>query len=155
SDLARPRGRFGYVLDLARVASNREMVVPFRPSESELWDLVERGEMPPADAPTGALEAEQKEGIRAWIAAGAPSSVSPPLPNLQPMTQPPAEVAANPTASAPGRHLVRWTGKFHLLLLHFPIGLLVAAAVAECWSVVQASRVPAPAVRFCVILGAA
>src|SRR5262249_23562337 len=52
SDLAKPKGRFGYVLDLARVASNPEMVVPFRPSESELWELVQHGEMPPADAPT-------------------------------------------------------------------------------------------------------
>ena len=29
-DLAKPKGRFGYVLDLVRVANNREMVVPFR-----------------------------------------------------------------------------------------------------------------------------
>ncbi len=73
ADLARPKGRFGYVLDLARVAANPEMVVPSRPAESELWVLVERGEMPPADARTGALTAQQKEVIRAWIAAGAPT----------------------------------------------------------------------------------
>src|SRR4029077_7923158 len=67
-NLAKPKGRFGYVLNLARVASNREMVVPSSPDESELWELVHRGEMPPADAPTGALTAAQKEVIRAWIA---------------------------------------------------------------------------------------
>jgi hypothetical protein len=76
--LAKPKGRFGYVLDLARVAANREMVVPFSPDESELWQLIRRGEMPPEDSTTGALSAEQKEVIRAWIAAGAPARVVPP-----------------------------------------------------------------------------
>jgi hypothetical protein len=153
-DLAKPKGRFGYVLDLKRVAGNREMVVPFSPAESELWELVRRNEMPPADAPTGALTAAEKEVIRAWIDAGAPAAASSPAENL-PLLSPPSEaVAAEPTAAAPGQHFLLWLGKFHLLFLHFPIALLVAAAIAECWSVVRRSRVPAPAVRFCVLLGA-
>ncbi|HEY1381243.1 MAG TPA: c-type cytochrome domain-containing protein, partial [Gemmataceae bacterium] len=78
--LAKPKGRFGYVLDLPRVAGNREMVVVGAPQESELWELVRRGEMPPADAPTGPLTAAQKETIRAWIAAGAPALISAPPP---------------------------------------------------------------------------
>jgi hypothetical protein len=41
-----------------------------------------------------------------------------------------------------------------LLLLHFPIALLIAAAAGEGWSVVRKSRDPEPAVRFCVLLGA-
>jgi uncharacterized membrane protein len=146
-----PKGRFGYVLDLARVASNREMVVPFSPSESELWELVRRGEMPPADAPTSALTARQKEAVRAWIAAGAPPAASATLP---PVAPPPEEVAAESTAPPPGRHFRRWVGKFHLLLLHFPIALLVAAAVGEFWSVVRQSGVPGPAVRYGVLFGA-
>jgi hypothetical protein len=154
-DLAKPKGRFGYVLDLARVASNREMVVPFSPSESELWELVQRGEMPPADAPTGALTAQQKEVIQAWIAAGAPPVTSSSSENPQPIAQLPDEVAAEPTTLPLGRHFLLWIGKFHLLLLHFPIALLAAAAVGESWSIVRASRVPGPAVRFCVLLGAA
>src|SRR5205809_3770722 len=72
SDLAKPKGRFGYVLDLRRVAGNPEMVIPSRPDESELWVLVNRGEMPPPDAPHGPLSTAEKESIRAWIAAGAP-----------------------------------------------------------------------------------
>src|SRR5437868_15329723 len=63
-DLAKPKGRFGYVLDLSRLAGNRELVVPSAPDESELWELVRRGEMPPEDSPTGPLTAEQKEVIR-------------------------------------------------------------------------------------------
>ena len=73
-NLTKPKGRFGYVLDLARVAANREMVVPSFPDESELWELVSHGEMPPEDSPTGPLSREQKDVIRAWIAAGAPAN---------------------------------------------------------------------------------
>src|SRR5262249_47373040 len=78
SDLAQPKGRFGYVLDLGRVAGNPEMVIPSRPEESELWILVQRGEMPPDDSPTGPLTADEKEAIRRWIAAGAPDVSQPP-----------------------------------------------------------------------------
>jgi mono/diheme cytochrome c family protein len=154
ADLVKPKGRFGYVLDLARVAGNREMVVPSSPDESELWDLVRRGEMPPADAPTGALTARQKEVIRTWIAAGAPAGSASPGENL-PLTPSPSEaVADEPTAAPPGKQFLPRVGKFHLLFLHFPIALLAAAAAAEGWSVVRGSRVPPPAVRFCVLLGA-
>src|SRR5258708_38601184 len=73
SNLARPKGRFGYVLDLARVARDPEKVVPSSPDESELWELVRRGEMPPEESPAGPLSAAQKATIRAWIAAGAPT----------------------------------------------------------------------------------
>src|SRR5262249_12551585 len=133
---------------------NREMVVPSSPDESELWDLVRRGEMPPADALTGPLTAQQKGVIRAWIAAGAPAGSASPGENL-PLTPSPSEaVADEPTAAPPGKQFLPWLGKFHLLVLHFPIALLVAAAVAEAWSIVLRSRVPAPAVRFCVLLGA-
>jgi len=83
-NLPKPRGGFGYVLDLARVAANPEMVVPGTPEESELWELIRRREMPPDNAPTGPLSDEQKEVIRAWIAAGAPAnSILPMTENLQ------------------------------------------------------------------------
>ena len=70
ADLAKPEGRFGYVLDLGRVAANPEIVVPSFPNESELWELVRREEMPPSDSPTGPLAQEEKGLIRVWIAAG-------------------------------------------------------------------------------------
>jgi hypothetical protein len=130
------------------------MVVPFSPDESELWELVRRGEMPPADAPTGALTARQREVIQAWIAAGAPAGSASPGEDLPPLPSPGEAVADEPAAAPPGKQFLPWLGKFHLLFLHFPIALLVAAAVAEGWSIVLRSRVPAPAVRFCVLLGA-
>jgi mono/diheme cytochrome c family protein len=72
-DLPKPKGRFGYVLDLRRLATDPEKVIPGRPAESELWALVEHDEMPPPDSPHGPLSPAQKEVIRTWIAAGAPN----------------------------------------------------------------------------------
>ena len=72
ADLPKPKGHFGYVLDLKRVAGNSEMVIPSEPEQSELFALVKHDEMPPVDSPRGGLSAEQKEIIRTWIAAGAP-----------------------------------------------------------------------------------
>jgi mono/diheme cytochrome c family protein len=152
--LAKPRGRFGYVLDLARVASNREMVVPSSPKESELWELVSRGEMPPPDSPTGALTADQKELIRTWIAAGAPAVSS--AASQIGVAEAPVAIQGNtqPTTSMPHATFLEWIGRFHLLFLHFPIALMLAAAAAESWSIVLWSRFPSPAVRYSVFLAA-
>jgi uncharacterized membrane protein len=120
------------------------MVVPGRPDESELWELVRRDEMPPAKSPTGSLTAEQKEVVRAWIAAGAPEAISA-------AAGPPAEEPAPPS---PGDRTLRWFGKFHLLALHFPIALVIAAAIAEAFSVWRRSAVPSDAGRFCLVLAA-
>jgi mono/diheme cytochrome c family protein len=156
SDLAKPKGRFGYVLDLVRVASNPEMVVPFRPSESELWELVQHGEMPPADAPTGALTAQQKEVIRSWIASGAPAVPYQPPPGTSPsITRPHEGTAGEPLPMPLGKRILRWLGKFHILTIHFPIALLLAASIGEMWSMWRGARNPSSAVRFCVLLGAA
>ena len=144
-DLVKPKGRFGYVLDLRRVAENPEMVIPSRPTESELWVLVERDEMPPADSPHGALTSAQKEVIREWIAAGAPDA-SPVALDSRP------SVRSEPTAGA--ERFLRWLGKFHLLLLHFPIALVLAAGAGEAWSVWQRNSIPSASVRFCLWLGA-
>ena len=153
-DLPKPKGRFGYVLDLARVAGNREMVVPFMPDESELWELVRRGEMPPDDSPSGPLTTGQKETIRAWIAAGAPSGTGATL--AESLAEPPEHELPVEETTSPGlKHALGLLGRFHILIVHFPIGLLIAAVVAELWSAWRGDRMPAAAVRFCVSLGAA
>jgi mono/diheme cytochrome c family protein len=73
SDLPRPKGRFGYVLDLERLAGNSHLVVPFKPDESKLWMRVHDEEMPPAYAKAGSLTKEEKEAIRRWIESGSPA----------------------------------------------------------------------------------
>jgi hypothetical protein len=154
--LARPKGRFGYVLDLPRLAANPAMVVPFSPNQSALWALVRNKEMPPSGSPSGPLTAKEKETIRAWIAAGAPAGGSPSARATSPPTTRPEHGDAGPPPAprAVGRAL-RWLGKFHLLLLHFPIALLAAAAAGEVWCGWRGARAPSPAVRFCLCLGAA
>jgi mono/diheme cytochrome c family protein len=147
-DLARPKGGFGYVLDLRRLAADRDKIVPHKPDESDIWLQVERDEMPPPNSPTGPLSTAQKEIIRAWIAAGAPPGESPP-----PVDTTPADTSDAPQVSPSWRALL-WLGRFHLLLLHFPIALLMAAAVAEAWSVWKGERALSPAARFCLVLGA-
>ncbi|QJW94385.1 c-type cytochrome domain-containing protein [Frigoriglobus tundricola] len=146
-ELAKPKGRFGYVLDLKRVASNPEMVVPSRPDESELWVLIGRNEMPPPDSPHGPLSVGEKETVRAWIAAGSPDAQVPSAANSD------APEPSPPRVRAPDR-AIRWFGRFHLLALHFPIALMIAAGVGELVSVWRGSRGPSPAVQFCVLLAA-
>jgi uncharacterized membrane protein len=146
--LARPRGGFGYLLDLRRLAADSDKVVPSHPNDSGLWQMVQSGEMPPPDSPSGALTAQEKEVIRAWIAAGAPAEGTP---QEHDKGTPPQE---NAPASSPALRTLRWLGKFHLLLVHFPIALLVAALLGEAWSVGKGRREPAHAVRFCLALAA-
>jgi hypothetical protein len=156
--LAKPRGKFGHVLDLPRVAANPKYVVPSLPDDSPLWKLIDEGEMPPEDARTGALTKEEKELVRAWIDAGAPAPATPAILFPDTPTQaapPPAEAAGAPPAAPFAVRLLRWVGKFHVATVHFPIALLLAAAVAEVWALWRGIRFPLPVVRFCVLLGAA
>jgi mono/diheme cytochrome c family protein len=154
SDLARPKGKFGYVTDLKRLADSPKLVVPSKPDESRLWDLVESGEMPPPESPAPPPTAAEKELIRNWIAAGAPSEApAPPPQQTVASSQTPAEEAPAPPSFS--RRLLRWLGRFHILVIHFPIALLMAAAVAEAWRCWRRRWLPWSAVRFCVLLGAA
>ncbi len=145
-DLVKPKGRFGYILDLPRVAANPEFVVRFRPDESELWELVRRNEMPPPDSPHGPLSAAEKQTITDWIAAGAPDDHSPSVP-----TESSAPVSTEPS---PADRLVRWLGKFHLLFLHFPIALVVVASLGELASIWKGNSLPPESVRFCLWIAA-
>lgn len=51
-------------------------------------------------------------------------------------------------------HLLHWMGHFHVVLVHFPIALLIAAAVAEAIGCFKAPAIFIPIVRFCLIFGA-
>ncbi len=164
--LAKPKARFGYVLDLPSVAGNPEMVVPGRPEESELWSLVSHGEMPPRDAPFGPLTPQEKETIRAWIAAGAPdvaAAAAAPPPSIGAATAlataPPVASYTNPlagkTVAVEGADpALRWLGRFHLLLIHFPIALVIAAGIAELLAAWRQVVIPSRTVGFCLRLGA-
>ncbi|HEV3258993.1 MAG TPA: cytochrome c [Gemmataceae bacterium] len=147
ANLRRPKGKFGYVLDLKRVAANPRLVVPSSSDESKLWKLIGNDKMPPRTARAGRLSPDQKATIRAWIEAGAPSASVAAAAEDEETTEP---------APLPfDQHLLAWLGKFHISVIHFPIALLLAAALGELWALVRRLPVPSPAVRFCVLLGAA
>jgi uncharacterized membrane protein len=138
ADLARPKGKFGYVLDLARVAGNPKMIVRGDPAHSELYQLVSRNEMPGKDASAPPLTAKEKDIVRRWIETGAPAGT----------TDTPAPLTF-------GRRVVHALGQFHPLTAHFPIALLIVALPAEIiWRRTRKDTWKA-AVRFCVGLGAA
>jgi hypothetical protein len=149
--LPKPKGKFGYVLDLKRLAGNPKLVVPFKPEESQLWELVSDGDMPPKKARAGPLTQKEKETIRAWIAAGArPPSRS--TPSINPVNDDSRPQSLDLPFS---KRLLGWIGKFHILVVHFPIALLLAAVAGEIWSMWKRRKDPWEAVRFCVLLGAA
>src|SRR5947209_6323206 len=64
-------------------------------------------------------------------------------------TEPPARHGPSLT-----RRIERWLGKFHVLAVHFPIGLITAAAAAESWRMLRRNPGGSAVVRFCVSFGA-
>jgi mono/diheme cytochrome c family protein/uncharacterized membrane protein len=150
--LSRPRAAL-YLNELGPLATNREWVVPHEPEKSYLWTLIRDDDMPAKGAKAGPLNAEEKQIVRAWIKAGAPAS---------PSSAAAANAATDAVAKSPAIALPSMTtflfalfGKFHVLVIHFPIALLAAAALAETIAVWQDSWIPSPTVRFCVLFGAA
>jgi mono/diheme cytochrome c family protein len=156
--LSRPRAAL-YLDELGQLAANLEWVVPHEPERSYLWTLIRDDDMPAKGAKAGALNAQEKEIIRAWIAAGAP------VPKSFQVPSPSARAAREstgtftpPSAPVPQSLMTRlfaWFGRFHVLVIHFPIALLAAAALAEAIAAWRGSWIPSPTVRFCLIVGAA
>lgn len=160
-DVKKPPLGFGYVLDLKRLAADKERL-------EALGALVASGNMPTPQSKTGPLSDAQKATVKAWIAAGAPEAktdVTSVLPN-QPVPagagQPPQDGAATSQQPEPAYFLrtIEWVGKFHLLVLHFPIALIFVAAMCEGWlwwqglGYERVSFGPMATVRFCVVLAA-
>jgi uncharacterized membrane protein len=153
--LTRPKGKFGQVEDLQRVAGDPKVVVPFRPDDSKLWQLIRDDEMPPERSKAGPLTTDQKCLIRAWIEAGAPSGSEPPASVTNKSAPEKAADAGMEAAAVPFyEHFLTWLGRFHVLAVHFPIALLMVAAAGEFWWLCCGIRQPSPAVRFCVLFAA-
>lgn len=145
-DLPRPKGRFGHVLDLARLATERRYVRPGDPDGSPLYlDVVGR-KMPPPESGRPAVPDADRATLRAWIAAGAP-----PLPKgSEPATAPAADPAA-PVGPQVGPE--RKIGQFHPLVVHFPVALLIAAVLAEILALVRRRPAWSGTSRFCLLMG--
>ena len=147
-ELPRPKGKFGYILDLRRVAANPEYIVRGHPEKSDLYDMVFKEDMPGENAEKPPLTKDEKETVRRWIEAGAP----------EPATERPA--VANGTGAEKKvrepfwKHALRMLGRLHPVSTHFPVALMFVAVFAEglAWWTRRAAWLQT--VRFLVILAA-
>lgn len=159
-DVPHPKASFGYVTDLRRLVASGKYAVPGKPEESEIWKQISGGDMPPDEAKAGPLSPAERDAILAWIVAGAPEG-TPPASTIKSAGDPQAPAAPDaPRDAAPPRddsslhRLITLIGRFHVVVIHFPIAMLVTAALAELRAFAQRSHVPPPAVRFCLWIGA-
>ncbi len=147
SHLPKPKGKFGWVLDLERLGKTTKFVTPGDVADSKLYQMVEDNEMPGEDADVPPLTPAELKTVAAWIKAGAPGI--------------PGEVfAAAPAPEVKKKRpfftrLLAWVGKFHPASTHLPVGLLLAAVLAEgiAWFFKREEWLLV--VRFLVVVGAA
>jgi hypothetical protein len=151
SHLPKPKGKFGYVLDLQRMADNADYIVRGEPEKSDLYQMIKKDEMPGEDADVPALTPEEKEAVEKWVLIGAPAEL-------------PAGVSTGNPEAAPERasvskvpflqRVMNWLGKFHPLSTHFPVALLMTAVLAEAVAWFLKRNEWMLLVRFLVVLGA-
>ncbi len=149
-ELPRPKGKFGYVLDLPRMANNPDYVKRGDAENSELYLMVRDDEMPGADANVPPLTDAEKETVRRWIDLGAPDA---PLATEERAVAP--VVVAEARVQRPvWKKSLEWIGRFHPVTTHFPVALMLVAVFAEslAWWTRRESWLHT--VRFLVVLGA-
>lgn len=158
---AKTKEKFGYVTDLRKLAANSKLVVPGNSSKSKMWTSIEEGDMPPSeDDRSKPLTSTEKETIKAWIEAGALpgtatvvafATTSPSQSSISAVDDGTDDAKFPPLSLF--RRLERLTGRMHPLVVHFPIALLMAAAMAEAGWFYTRNVAFTGVVRFCVIIG--
>lgn len=116
--------------DLASTAADPVLVVPGDAEASDLFLVCDDGDMPPADEPEAPLSQDELALLASWIDGGA----LPPAqqaeqgadPESDPTTTPP--VVARTRGARSGFALL---GRFHIVLLHFPVVLVLLAALGS------------------------
>jgi uncharacterized membrane protein len=150
-ELPRPKGKFGYVLDLKRVADNADYVVRGDPEKSELFKMVRDNEMPGEDANVPPLTDEEKDFVKRWVEIGAPGE----LPAGVEKEPPSSSLADTSGPALPAwKRAIRWIGRFHPVSTHFPVGLMMVAVLAEALAWWTRRESWLQTVRFLVIVGA-
>jgi len=149
AELPRPKGKFGYVLDLKRIADNPEYVIRGQPEKSEIYTVVFTDEMPGEDANVPALTADEKEIVRRWIELDAP-----PAPAVAERAAPSAVVVEEKVNQPTWKRALRWFGQFHPVITHFPVALMMVAVFAEALAWWTRRESWLMTVRFLVIISA-
>lgn len=152
AQLAHPKGKFGYIVDLPRLAANAEMIVPGHPDLSDLFQLVDKEDMPGDKASQPPLTQEEKDSVRRWIEIGAPPILSAAYLETA-LVKPVSPFSAHSLSFR--QRLIRALGQFHPPSSHFPIALLIMALPAEAMWHFSGKRSWKSVVRFCIMLGAA
>ena len=144
--------------DLAATVAAGLVVVPGEPLDSDLFLVCDDGDMPPEGEPEAALSTEELALLERWIAAGAPlpadvpeEAETPAAGGNQDTAAPPeelpgAEAPVNGATAAPAqvpeqtpppvsarhrgaRDWLSFAGRWHVLVLHFPVVLIVLASL--------------------------
>ncbi len=118
------------------IPPDAKLVTPGKPDDSPLWKAIRSNEMPP-DNP---MPDQEKTVIYNWIKS---------------MGEKPAEKpAAVPAPEPPKGNTLKAIGKFHVIVIHFPIALIFAAVFAEIWGRIRPGAWQDTAVSYCVYIGA-
>lgn len=146
AQLAKPKGKFGYVLDLKKVAANEDYIIAGDLKHSELYQMVVKNEMPGEDSDIPPLTPDELKIVARWVMVGAPGELPASLEPPKPLA-PPVEPSFITRA-------FRWFGNFHPPSTHFPIALLLTAVLAEAFAWWLRKPEWTLLVRFLVVLGA-
>ena len=132
--------------DLAGTLASEGLIAPGSPDDSDIWLVIDEEEMPPTDWEGEGLSDSEKQAIKGWIEAGAPL----------PPTEVPAAKTTDADDPAVGQsRVLKILGLFHPAMVHFPVALLLAAALAEFLSrLFPDSQTFLFGRRFCLLLGA-
>jgi uncharacterized membrane protein/mono/diheme cytochrome c family protein len=152
--------------DLAAAALDEDLMTVGDPEDSTLYFVIADGEMPPSDSEFAAFSEEETAVIEEWIRAGAPL----PVPESADQPADPLEDGAGAVGEAPvdgsapaatpkesswmKRPLPKWLGRFHPMVVHFPLALLSVALLAELLAGLRKRDNLRTAATFCYTIGA-
>ena len=114
--------------------------------------MIDLDDMPPAKSKFGPMPDDEKKVVATWIRNGAFAIASKPSTNLP---QASVDVTTDKLAVKEPKPMYYLIGKIHPLAVHFPIALLIAAGIAELFSLTQRRTGMTSAVTFCLLLGSA
>jgi len=181
SDKRKAKRKYPDALDLA--ATVEEWIVPGKPMESDLYLMLADGEMPPEDSDVKPVTASELATYRTWIEAGAPTAVTsaPAVPTKNeaaPNQEGGAEQEAAPDQEGDPQQskifdpfeddepevqasevvgyerMRRFAARQHPAVVHFPIGLILSAAMLEFLILLRRRESWLYAQRFCLRFGA-
>lgn len=163
--LVKPK-KFGYILDLERLGKNEDFFKKGDSGESEFYRLVKDDEMPGDDSGIPAATFAEKALLKRWIELGMPvelpegfvkgavKSLKKDSSTEGAQVQEESVKQEEKVATGMLARVLKWLGSFHMASTHFPIALLMAAALAELLAMTSKREVWLTVTRFLLVTGA-